>query len=148
MGDDGFDNPESAAMVGFPPKYCRVIASRTQADDAYVLLNTGSSEQPYLYGVPCRRENGRWFGLNSANAPGWDQADHDPDVGTLSIWDNAPAEADMVRVELQDQIVEEAVIDRAYLVVWWRVPTPQQWPRAVAFRIAGRWIDSAGDHAG
>jgi hypothetical protein len=55
MSEDGCDTPESAAMVGFPPKYCRVIASRFHGDHAYVLLNAGSSEQPYLYGVNCRR---------------------------------------------------------------------------------------------
>ena len=34
MRDDGFDSPESSAMDGFPPKYCRVIASRVNGDDA------------------------------------------------------------------------------------------------------------------
>jgi hypothetical protein len=148
MSDSGFDSPESAAMVGFTPKYCRPIASRMSGDDAYVLLNTGSSEQPYLYGVNCRRENGRWFEGGSANRPGWEQTGHDPDVGTLSFWDDAPVDADMVRVEFDGGLVEGPVIDRAFLVVWWRVPAPLDWPRARAFRIAGRWIDSAGVHAG
>ena len=49
MSDDGFDGPEHAAMLGLPMKYCRVVASRVNGDDAYVLLNTGSSEQPYLF---------------------------------------------------------------------------------------------------
>jgi hypothetical protein len=40
------------------------------------------------------------------------------------------------------------VVDRANLVVWWRVPAPQNWPRARAFRIAGRWIDSTNVQAG
>src|SRR3954469_7405964 len=148
MSDDGFDAPEHAAMVGFPPKYCRVVASRVNGDGAYVLLNTGSSEQPYLYGVNCRRENGRWFEGGSSNGPGWEQTGHDPDVGTLSLWGDTPADADMVRVEFEGHIVEEPVIDRAYLVVWWRLPAPQEWPRARAFRIAGGWVDSAGVHAG
>lgn len=148
MRDDGFDSPEGAAMDGFPARYCRVIASRLQGDDAYVLLNTGSSEQPYLYGVNCRRENGRWFEGGSGNGPGWEQIGHDPDVGTLALWDDAPADADMVRIEFEGHVVDEPVIVRAYLVVWWRVPAPQDWPRVRAFRIAGRWIDSAGVHAG
>lgn len=126
--DSGFDSPESAAMVGFPPKYCRPIATRVNGDDAYVLLNTGSVTQPYLYGVNCRRESGRWLERGSANGPGWEQPGHDPDVGTLSFWDDAPVGADMVRVEFDGRIVEEPVIDRAFLVVWWRVPAPQDWP--------------------
>jgi len=117
-------------------------------DNAYVLLNTGSVTQPYLYGVNCRCENGRWFEGGSANGPGWEQTGHDPDVGTLSLWDDAPADADMVRVEFEGHIVEEPVVDRAYLVVWWRVPAPPEWPRVTAFRIAGRWVDHAGPHLG
>jgi hypothetical protein len=149
MPDDGFESPESAAMVGFPAKYRRVVASRVNRDDAYVLLNTGSSEQLYLYGVNCRRENGqRWFEGGSGNGPGWEQTSHDPDVGTLSFWDDAPVDAEMVRVEFDGRIVEEPVIDRAFLVVWWRVPAPQDWPRARAFRIAGHWIDAAGVRGG
>lgn len=103
MSDSGFDSPESAAMVGFPPKQCRVVASRVNGDNASVLLNTGSREQPYLYGINCRRENGRWFEGGSANGPGWEQTGHDPDVGTLSFWDDAPVDEDMVRVEFEDK---------------------------------------------
>jgi len=54
----------------------------------------------------------------------------------------------MVRVEFDGRIVDEPVVDRSFLVVWWHVPAPQDWPRALAFRIAGRWIDSAGVQAG
>lgn len=49
----------------------------------------------------------------------------------------------MVRVEFEGRIIEEPVIERAYLVVWWRVPAPQEWPRLLAFRIAECWIDAA-----
>jgi hypothetical protein len=144
MTDDGFDAPEQAAMHGFPPKYCRVVASRVNGDDAYVLLNTGSGEQPYLYGVCCRRENGRWFEAGSSNGSSWRQTSHDPDVGNLCFWDDAPADADMVRVEHDDRIFEEPVSDRAFLVAWWRVSEPRSWPRVVAFRIGGRWVDHPG----
>jgi hypothetical protein len=64
------------------------------------------------------------------------------------LWGDAPAEADMVRIEFEGNIVEEPVIDRAYLMIWWRAPAPQDWPRVRAFRIGGRWLDSAGAHAG
>src|SRR5262249_17956111 len=107
---DGFDAPERAAMAGVPPKHCRVVASRVNGNDAYVLLNTGATERPYLYGVNCRHQNGRWFERGSANGSGWEKTGHDPDVGTLSFWDAAPAEAEMVRIEFDGRIIEEPVI--------------------------------------
>jgi len=55
---------------------------------------------------------------------------------------NIAADADMVRVEFDGRTFEEPVIDRAYVVVWWAVPTPQDWPRVQAFRIGGHWVDS------
>jgi hypothetical protein len=139
MSDSGFDSPEGAAMTGFPAKYCRPVAARLHGDDAYVLLNAGSDTQPYLYGVNCRRKDGRWFDGGSANAPGWQHSGDDPELGTLAFWDDAPLGADLVRVEFDGRVVEEPVVDRAFLVVWWRVPAPAEWPRARAFRIAGRW---------
>jgi hypothetical protein len=148
MSDDGFDSPESAAMVGFPPRYCRPIVSRVNGDDAYVLLNTGSSTHPYLYGVSCRRENERWFEGGSANGPGWEQTGHDPDLGTLSLWGDAPARAQVVKVEFDGEIVEESVVEGAFLIVWWRVRPPEIWPRVTAFQLAGHWVHSSGDHAG
>jgi hypothetical protein len=139
---DGFDSPESAAVDGFPPEHCRVVASRVHGDRAYVLLNTGSSRQPYLYGVRCSRENGRWFERGSANVSGWEQTDHDPDLGTMTLWGDAPANADLVRVEFDGDVTDEPVSENAYLVVWWRVPFPQQWPQVRAFRVAGLWLTS------
>jgi hypothetical protein len=47
----------------------------------------------------------------------------------------------MVRVEFEGKVAEETVVDGAYLILWWRVPVPQTWPRATAFQVAGRWID-------
>src|SRR5437660_10549765 len=91
---DGFDSPESAAMNGFPAMHCSVITSRTQGEDAYVLLNTGAGA-PSLYGVVCGRRNARWFDQGSSNARGWDQTAHDSEVGTLSICGEAPAGSDL-----------------------------------------------------
>ena len=50
-----FDTPETAAMFGFPPKYCHVVASRVHGDEAYVLIQTASDGSSYLYGVRCHR---------------------------------------------------------------------------------------------
>ena len=40
-------------MSTFPAEYCHVVAARTEGDDAYVLLDTGPPERPYLYRVNC-----------------------------------------------------------------------------------------------
>lgn len=98
MSDGGHSSPERAAMTGFPEAHCRVIASRNLADDAYVLLDTGSPGQPYLYGVNCHRREGQWFESGSGNGPGWEQTGHDPDVGTLSLWGDVAEGVDFVRV--------------------------------------------------
>jgi hypothetical protein len=140
MDDGGFDSPERAAIEGFPPEHCRVIASRADGDDAYVLLNAGSTERPYLYGVNCRQEGGRWFEGASGNGPGWARTSDDPDVGTLSLWGDAPPGGEMVRVEFDGQVIDEPVREDAYLIVWWRVPAPRVWPRVTGFRVLGSWV--------
>lgn len=140
MRTDGFDSPEDAALDGFPREHCRVVASRADADHAYVLLNTGSAGQLYLYGVNCVRLEGRWFAASSGNGPGWSQAGADPSLGTLTLWGDAPATADMVRVEYRGQLHDEPVTGGAYLVVWWRQPgLLTEGPRVKAFRVDGRW---------
>ena len=141
MSEGGFDSPESAALSGFPPEDCRVVAIRSAGDAAYVLLDTHASGRPYLYGVNCVREGTRWFDRASGNGPGWSQTDDDPDLGTLSLWQEAPSGADMARVEFQGNVIDEPVKDGAFLVVWWHVPPPHDWPRVTAFQIDGRWID-------
>ena len=147
MSDLGHDSPDSAAMTGFPAAHCQVLGSRVSGDQAYVLLQTGSKTQPYLYGVNCTRRHGRWFETGSSNAPGWEQTGHDPDVGTLSFWGEATNGADAVRVTFASNLIEEPIRKGAYLVVWWRVPQPPEWPRVIAFRIGGAWsprLDSVG----
>jgi hypothetical protein len=142
MMPQGSDSPEHAAMEGFPAKWCRVLARRVHGDDAYVLLDTGSRDRPYLYGVTCKRQDGRWIEGASGNGPGWSQTDEATRLGTWSMWDEAPAGVEMVRVELNGQVLEERVVDGAYLAVWFRQPEPRgPGPRVTAYRIAGRWID-------
>jgi hypothetical protein len=139
MTELGHDLVEGAAMEGFPPAHCRVVASRTFEDDGYVLLDTGSPGQPYLYGSTCYRRDGRWFEAGSRNGPGWEQTCHDPDLGTLSFWGDARAGVDAVRVEFDHTILEESVRGGAYFLIWWRVPAPTEWPRIVAIRENGVW---------
>jgi hypothetical protein len=129
-------------MFGFPERYCRVVASIIEGDDAFVLLDTGSDGRAYLYGVQCLRTNGRWIELGSSNCGGgWSQCGTDPLLGMLTVWDEAPFNADAVRVEFDGAVQEVAVKDGAYLATWWRVPCPalEDGPRVASFRIDGRW---------
>ena len=121
MYEHSHDSPESAAMTGFPDAHCRVVSSRVLADDAYVLLDTGSPGQPYLYGVNCHRKDGQWFEGASSNGPGWEQTAHDPDLGTLSWWGDAPAGADFIRVAF-----EGTVIDVLHVLVKFNVVTANE----------------------
>jgi hypothetical protein len=136
-----FDTPEEAAMVGFPRKYCRVVASCVEGDAAYVLLDTGSEGHPYLYGSVCTRENGRWMEGASSNGDGWKRLSLDSELGAMVAWEQAPANADGARVEFQGGVQEVPVKNGVYLAVWWHVPCPDfsAWPRVTAFRIDGRW---------
>ena len=137
----GYASPEAAALAGFPEKAARLIASCADGDDAYVLLETGSDTQSYLYGVNCSRVNGRWQEGASGNGGGWSQAGSDPALGTVAAWNEAPPEADAVRLEFAGVVQDVPVTHGVYLAVWWRVPCPEVWgPRLEAYRIKGAWI--------
>jgi len=137
----GFESPEEAAMLGFPERHCRVVASAVNGDNAFVLLDTGSDGRPYLYGVWCRRSQGRWCETSSSNGGGWSSCGPDPRTGMLAFCDEAPEGADAVRVEFNGEVREVPVTTGAYLTVWWDVTCPslQTWPRVVAVRIDGEW---------
>lgn len=126
-------------MSTFPPEYCSVVAARSHGDDAYVLLDTGPVGRPYLYGVHCRRTDGRWEEGYSSNGPGWTQTDDDLEVGTLSYWNDAPLGVDFVRVVFGGAVLDEPVRNGAYFLVWFRVPFPSEWPRVIAVCVSGRW---------
>lgn len=136
-----FDKPEQAAMFGFPERYCRVVASAVNGDDAFVLLDTGSDGRSYLYGVQCRRSNGQWFDAGSSNASGWWQCGSDPERGALAFYDEAPEGADVVRVVFSDAVNEVLVRAGAYLAVWWNTECPplEAWPRVVEVHVGGEW---------
>jgi hypothetical protein len=71
----------------------------------------------------------------------WPRVASDGDeVGTLTVWADAPEGASAVRMEFQGVIVEEPVRDGAYLFVWWRVPCPEEeWPRLLAILTPSGW---------
>ena len=136
---DGHDSPEDAAMVGFPIQHCRVVGSRVDGDDAYVLLDTGSVGQPYLYGVNCSRHDGLWREDSSGNGSGWALSETDTGLGTWSLWADAPQGADLVRVEFAGESSEHPTDDGVYLVVWFRTPNRPA-PRVTALRTNGVWV--------
>lgn len=119
---DQYQTPEEAAMVGFPPQHVRVVATRIEGDDAYVLLDTGSRQQPYLYGVNCKREAKGWREMSSGNGGGWSLSDEKLNLGTWALWDEAPPGAAHVCVEFDGVTSEHAIQDGFYLVVFFKRP--------------------------
>ena len=143
MSLEHFDSPEAAVLSGFPAGAVRVIASRANGDDAYVLLDTRPDGPRYLYGVEVKREPDGWIEGSSGNTAGWRLTDPEAELGSLVEWDEAPTGADRVRVALGADVHEEPIENGAFLSAWWRVPCPNRlWPRAVAFHIDNRWTDS------
>src|SRR2546422_11518931 len=57
---------------------------------------------------------------------------------TIPIWvrcrggGDAPAGADFIRVAFEGTVIDEPIQDGVYLLVWWRVPYPSEWPRVIA----------------
>jgi hypothetical protein len=133
-----FESLIAAARATLPTRFCRVVAMREHGDFGYVLFDTSSQDQPYLYGVNYQRVDGRWLEGSSSNGDGWSHMGSDPRIGTLALWGQAPAGADRVRVELGGQSREEAIENGIYLVVWWGVPVDLGlWQ--ITFRINGQW---------
>lgn len=127
-------------LAGFPPGACRVVASCASHDVAYVLLDTAPTGWRYLYGVNVERRGGVWTEGSSGNGSGWSRVDPDEELGTLTLWDDAPQGADRVRARFNGELFETPIQNGAYLFVWWNIVCPDDWPRLEAFRIAGAWI--------
>jgi hypothetical protein len=140
MSTQSFASLEEAAQSSFDPRFCRIVATREQGDDAVVLFDTGPAGQPYLYEVHYHRREDRWSEGTSGNGWGWTAVGPEGELGTVTVWDEAPAGADKVRVEFEGELREEPVSLGAFLAVWWRVPWREHpWPRVLAFRIDGAW---------
>jgi len=134
-----FDSLADAARASFPTSSTRIVAIRESGDAGYALFDTAPSGSHYLYGVHYARIDGRWIEGVSSNGPSWSSVGRDPNLGTFTDWDVAPAGADRVRIQLGDDIREEAVENDIYLVVWWQVPVPIRSVEHRSFRIGGRW---------
>jgi hypothetical protein len=143
MRSADFRTPEEAALDGFPARYCRVAASASAGDDAYVVVDVEPADQPNLYGVSVSRRNGGWLGGSSGNGPGWTLTDAENDLGTATVWGRAPEGTTRVRASYGGEVREAPVARGVYLVAWWRVPAPGDDPRVEAFRIHDRWVPHA-----
>ena len=138
-----FPTPEAAAMSGFPAEHCRVLASATQGDTAFVVLDTGPAEYRYLYAGTAERVEDGWTDGTGSNGPssGWTLTDRERGLGVAYVYDEAPTGADRVRAALGADVQETAVINGIYLVTWWRVRSDHvRTPETVAFRVAGKWV--------
>ena len=138
-----FPTPEEAALEGFPPAHCRVLAVEVDGKDGFVLLDTGPAEYRYLYGGTVERLAGGWCdGIDSnGGGVGWTLTDDAREVGVVAVCGEAPHAADAVRVEWRGERREPLVRNGVYLVAWWREPSPEgDWPQVTAFRIGGDWV--------
>jgi hypothetical protein len=138
-----FPTPEEAAMQGFPPAHCRVLAVEVNGKDGFVLLDTGPAEYRYLYGGTVEQLPGGWCGGTDSNGGGvgWTLTDDAREVGVVAVCGESPHGADAVRVEWRGERREPLVRDGVYFVTWWREPSPEgDWPQVTAFRIGGDWV--------
>jgi hypothetical protein len=140
MSLESFASLEEAVQSSFDARFCRVIATRSQGDDAVALFDTGPQGNPYLYEVRYSRRKGRWSEGSSGNGSGWSVTDREAELGVMTVWDEAPPGADRVRLQFAGELREEPVSGGAFLAVWWGVPFREgYWPRVVAFRVDGAW---------
>ena len=95
MSPELFPTPEAAAMQGFPPAYCRVLAVEVNGNDGFVLLDTGPAEYRYLYGGTVERLAGGWCGGIDSNGAGvgWTLTDDHAEVGVVAACGEAPSPA-------------------------------------------------------
>ncbi|MGH7489732.1 MAG: hypothetical protein ACREMS_07395 [Gemmatimonadaceae bacterium] len=144
MASPSFDSPQAAALAGFPEGAARVLATRANGENAYVLLDTRPNGPRYVYGIECMRAGHGWVEGSSSNAAsGWMITHRDSGLGMVVIWDDAPVAADLVRVALGSDIHEEPVENGVFLSAWWRIPCPENVrPGAIAFRVSGRWVEA------
>jgi hypothetical protein len=130
-------------MSGFPAEHCRVLASVTAGDAAFVVLDTGPANHPYLYAGTAERVEGGWTDGTSSNGPsaGWTLTDSEANQGVAYIYDEAPAGADRARATLGGDAREVVVENGIFLVTWWGVPASEErTPVPIAFRVAGEWV--------
>src|SRR2546422_9891266 len=108
-----FESLDEAVRATFPPEFCRIVGVRERGDAAMALFDTRPSSAPYLYEVHYQRENGRWSEGSSSNGCGWHRFNLDSELGVVTAWGEAPAEADSVSGEVEGQVLEDTVANGA-----------------------------------
>ena len=130
-------------MSGFPAAHCRVLASVSEGDAAFVVLDTGPAEYRCLYAGTAERVGGGWADGSSRTGPsaGWALTDRGEARGVAYVYDEAPAGADRARAALGADVREVPVQHGIYLATWWGVPADEtHTPAPVAFRVGGAWV--------
>lgn len=130
---------EVVTPVVAPGEHSRVVATRVDGDQAYVLLDTGTESHPYLYGVAYTRHEGAWREVSSGNGCGWSATGVDGELGTWSLWDEVAEGIDRVRVDFAGEASEHPVEGRVYLIAWFKRPARPA-PVVTAFRVDGKWV--------
>ena len=133
-----FATLDEAVRASFPVESTRIVAVREHGDAAVALFDTRPSAEPYLYEVHYQREHGRWSEGSSSNGAGWHRLHTDSERGVETVWGEAPSGADRVRGERDGKVLENDVVNGAYLLVWWDVASSDA--SVTAFRVKVQWV--------
>lgn len=145
MDPGGYATPEAAARAGMDPR-CEVLASVSEGDVGYVLMNGGTENYKYPYGIDVYRRNGRWHEGSSSNAFGWSLTSdplNGPSLGTWSLWAEVPADVDLVRVVRGEEVREVPVQNGVFLTCWFHQDEASAFPVVNAMRRHGTWEEVA-----
>jgi hypothetical protein len=127
MWPDAAPTPEEAARGEIPERYARALGVAYSPDGNHAVVLLGTNEPPslYPYQVLCGRGEGGWYEGISGNGPGWSttkDAEDDPNLGVVTLWDEAPPEAAAAVISF-DALEHEAPVRESYfLFAAWDVP--------------------------
>jgi hypothetical protein len=126
-GVRGHLTPEEAARGTRPG--AKVIATNESPDGSHavVLVDKGKPGKPYVLQVVCERVGGSWTTHSDSNGYGWTATRMDDpldqrNLGVLTFWNEAPADAGAVTVRWKGQEHTVPVAAGHYLFTVWDVP--------------------------
>jgi hypothetical protein len=117
-----------------------MLSVSISADDRHALVLLGMNQPPqiYPYQVLCERHDDGWVESISANGPGWSSTsdpDEAEDIGVLTEWGEAPADARLAVVSFDGREHDASVSDCYYLFVAWDIPASRSAARPVIRRF-------------